>query len=302
MAALQKPPYVFMNGKITPWDEATIHVGTEALIRGISVFEGIKGYWRHDNSSFGLLALREHYDRLCRSALLAYLPFDMSYEQFREACSQIARKLLVTPDRDLWMRTTLCSVEGHWGEGTKSDLIITAYLQDKKKPEPLDIGVSTWRRPNDTALPARVKSAANYQIGRMARIEGKRYGFHDMILLNAYDRVAEASASSMLLVRDGRVASPPPYEGCLESITVKLVEGLCKALDIPFDWRPIERTELMIADEACLLGTLTEVGRVRSIDRHPLPKSTPLLDRISDEYWACVRGERSLPCVALTQV
>ena len=70
---LQKPPFVYMGGKLTAWDDANIHVGAAALIRGISVFEGIKGYWRHDNSQFGLLALKEHYDRLARSAMLQYL-------------------------------------------------------------------------------------------------------------------------------------------------------------------------------------------------------------------------------------
>jgi branched-chain amino acid aminotransferase len=301
MAKLQKPPYVFMNGRLTPWDEAMIHVAAEALIRGISVFEGIKAYWRHDGSKLNILALREHYDRLRRSAKLQHLPFTMSYDAFAEACVTLVRRLMTT-DRDLWLRPTLLAIEGHWGESTVSDLVITSYHQDKKRPHPIDVGVSTWQRPADASLPARIKSAANYQIGRLARIEGRRQGYSDMLLLNSSSRVAEASGSCVLVVRDGRVATPPPHEGCLESITVSIIEALCGSLQVPFTRRPIERTELLIADEVWLAGTLMELGRVRTIEGTLLPESSSVLGRIADEFWACARGESSHPAFRLTPV
>src|SRR5215831_17755850 len=94
MVQLQKPACVFMNGGIVPWDDAKIHIASEALIRGISVFEGIKGYWQFDRSKFALLALREHYDRLCRSARLLHLPFDVEYDAFVAACVQLVRRIL----------------------------------------------------------------------------------------------------------------------------------------------------------------------------------------------------------------
>ena len=75
MVKLQRPAFVFMNGELVPWDDARIHVGAPALTRGISVLEGIKGYWQHDESHLALLALRPHFERLQRSALLQHLPF-----------------------------------------------------------------------------------------------------------------------------------------------------------------------------------------------------------------------------------
>lgn len=301
MAKLQKPPYVYMNGQITAWDDAKIHVGSEALIRGISVFEGIKGYWRYDGGEFALLALREHFDRLTRSALLQHLPFSLSYEEFQEACLMLVRKLL-TKERDLWLRPTLFAVEGHWGEDTVTDLVITCYHQDKKKPDPIAVGISTWQRPLDTGLPARIKSAANYQVGRLARIEGRRQGFSDMVLLNQWGRIAEATGSCVVMVRNESVATPPPYEGCLESITVNIVESLCRSLGITFERRPIDRSELLVADEIALAGTLMELGVVSSLDCRQMSSCTPFLDRITNEYWACMRGERQHSAVRLTPV
>jgi branched-chain amino acid aminotransferase len=121
-----------MDRRIVGWDDAKIHVGAEALIRGISVFEGIKGYWSRDGGQLSLLALREHFDRLRRSALLQQLPFSETYENFEEACTSLIRRLLAK-ESDLWLRATLLAVEGHWGADTVTDLVITCYQQQKNR-------------------------------------------------------------------------------------------------------------------------------------------------------------------------
>jgi len=301
MTTLQKPPYVYMGGRITEWEHATIHVASEALIRGISVFEGIKSYWRDDNSELAFLALEEHYERLARSALLNQLPFSWTFDEFKKACTSLARRLQ-TADTDMWLRPTVFAIEGHWGEGTVTDLVITCYQQEKRRPAGLEIGFATWQRPLDTGLPARIKSAANYQMGRLARIEGRRQGFADMIFMNPWGRVAEATGSCVLMARAGVVVTPPCYEGCLESITVNIVEKLCETLEIPFQRRPVDRTELMICDELCLAGTLMELGVVRRLDGRIMPASTPIFDRIADRFWAAVRGRQPHSAVRLSAV
>jgi branched-chain amino acid aminotransferase len=300
MVKLQKPAFVFMNRNLVPWDDARIHVAAPALIRGISVFEGIKGYWRHDESHLALLALRPHYERLQRSAMLQHLPFSMSYQEFTDACLAIVRRLL-SEDRDLWIRPTLYAVEDHWGLDTVTDLVITCYNQDKKAPDPITLGISTWQRALDAALPYRIKSAANYQMGRLARIEGRRQGFNDMVLLNQQGRIAEATGSCVLMVRDGSVVTPPPSEGCLESITVNIIESLCESLGIPFDRRPIDRSELRIANELALAGTLTEVAIVQRFEDREMPEAR-VLSRLRDEYFACARGLKANPSMSLTPV
>ena len=112
--------------------------------------------------------------------------------------------------------------DGHWCENTVADLVVTAYHQDKVVPESINLGVSTWRRSNDDSLPARIKTSTNYQVGRLARIEGRARGCQDMILLNQWGHIAEATGSCVLMVRDGVIYTPPATEGALESITLDL--------------------------------------------------------------------------------
>ena len=109
-------------------------------------------------------------------------------------------------------------------------------------------------------MPSRAKTGANYLIARLARLEGKTRGYEDMVVLNDSGRVAEGIGACLVLVRDGRMYSPPASEGALESITLDIVVDMADSLGIEFERRPIDRSELYIADEVGFTGTLSETS------------------------------------------
>ena len=301
MVQLQKPAWVHMGGSLRPWDDAVLHISTEAVTRGLNVFEGLKGYWRPDRSAFGIVAMRRHFARLQRSARLLHIPVPVDFDAFERSCHELV-EALYTPERDMWVRATLYVVEGHWGENTRADLVLTAYGMDMARPKPIDVGISTWQRATDGALPPRIKASTNYQVARMARVEGRGRGLGEMILLNQWGRVAEATAACVLMVRDGTVFAPPPWEGRLESITAEIVKALCGSLEIEYVERPIERTELLVADELALAGTLAEIVPIRRVDDHTLPSERPILDAVADRFWDAVRAVDPHPAVDLSTI
>ena len=296
---LQKPDWVYFNGSIRPWKEAVLHVSTEAVNRGLSVFEGIRCYTQENNLHLGLLALPRHYARLQESARMLHIPFGTSYAEFEAACHQLLKKLR-QPENDMWIRATLYVIDGHWGEGTAADLVLTCYQQSKEPPKPIKVGVTTWRRSSDLSLPPRIKSAANYQVARLARIEGRSRGYSEMLLLNGFGRIAEASGSGVIMVRDGIVHSPPPSEGALESITVRIIRSLCESMSIPFEFRPIDRTELYVAQELALAGTLSEITPIESVDDFRFPQKWPILEKIISRFQAATRGRDPHPAIDLS--
>lgn len=297
---LQRPPYAYMNGKVCDWDDAVLHVGSEAVLRSVNVYEGIKGYWQ-PGGEFAFVHLRRHWDRLVRSARMLHIPVPIGYADFERACFELT-EALVAPDRDMWIRANLFAVEGHWGLDTVTDLVLIGFHQDRRDPDPVEIGVSTWMRAPDLALPARVKTSTNYQVGRLARIEGRDRGYSEMVLMNQAGRVAEATGCCLLITRGGEVATPPATEGALESITLDCAEALCADLGIPFTRRPVDRTELIIADEVALCGTLAEITQVTAIDGQALPREGGLLTAVARAYLDAVRGEERRPSIDLTPV
>jgi branched-chain amino acid aminotransferase len=295
---LQTPQWVYFGGKLRPWEEATLHISAEAVVRGLNVFEGLKGYWQADGG-FGFVHLRRHYERLVRSARLLYIPVSESYEEYEAACFALTNALL-QPSHDLYVRSTLYVVEGHYGVGTRADLVLVGLQWERKQPQPITLGVSTWRRASDVVMPPRIKTGTNYQVARLARIEGSSRGHEDMILLNDLGRVAESTGACVLLVREGRVITPPTTEGALESITLDVVEALSDSLGIPFERRPIDRTELYVADELGLTGTLNEITFVKGVDEYALPAEQPILNSLLARYLDAVRGVMPHPAVELS--
>ena len=232
---------------------------------------------------------------------MLHIPVPVSYDEFESACHQLVLALY-DPERDMWIRATLYVVEGHWGEGTVADLVLTAYHQDKNPPAAISVGVSSWQRSSDITLPPRIKTSANYQVARLARIEGRRHGYSEMILLNQWGRVAEATGACLLMVRDGQIITPPPTEGRLESITVQIVTRLCHSLGISLVERPIDRTELAIADELALAGTLAELVPICQLEGYEFPASAPVMDAVRDRSWRAVRSVEPHDAIELCYV
>lgn len=295
--SLQSPKWIWVNGAVRPWSEAVLHVTSEGVQRGMNVFEGLKGFWQADGR-FGLVAMHRHWARLKRSAALMHMPFDMSFEAYDAACHAITA-CQREPGRNMWIRSTLYLVEGHWGLGDKTDLVLAAYHHPKGPPARMATGVSTWRRANDNAIPARIKSGFNYLSARFAKIEGRSRGYPEMVLLNEAGRVAEFIGSGLVMVRDGAVYAPPASEGAFESITVDIIRALCADLGIPFQFRPIDRTELIICDELAAVGTLNDLTIIKSMDERPMGPA-PVLERILDRYLAACEGRDPHPAVDLT--
>ncbi|TDW23482.1 aminotransferase class IV [Kribbella kalugense] len=297
ISQLTTPPWALVNGELVPYTDVKIHIGAEALTRALSVFEGVKGYWDSAGEVFSLRTPRRHYDRLCRSASLFHIPVRFSYDEFLAGLSTLAGELLV-PDKDLWFRPTMFVTHGHWGEATEADLVVTAFSQRKLDPDPMRLGVTSWRRASDLVLPTRVKSSANYVGARMARIEVRRLGYDDAIMLNDFGRVAEATGACVLIAQRGRIVTPPTSESCLDSITVDILEEVAKDLGMPFERRPIERTELLAADECGLAGTISELTLVSELDGVEYEQSG-LLAQLRQRYLELMRGDLVLPNVDL---
>jgi branched-chain amino acid aminotransferase len=297
LSQLQSPPWVLINGKLVPYEDARIHISAEALTRALSVFEGVKGYWNSASKVFAVRSPRRHYDRLRRSAALFHIPIDFSYDDFLAGLATLAGQLLVE-DRDLWFRPTLYVTQGHWGEGTAADLVVTAFTQQKHDPDPMRLGVSTWRRASDVALPTRVKCSANYVVARLARMEVRRLGYDDAVLLNEAGRVAEATGACIVIADARGIASPPISECCLDSITVDALERAAVDLGLPFERRPIERSELLAADECAVAGTISELTLVEEVDGFHFDLSG-ILAQLRGRYLEIMRGERTLTDVDL---
>jgi branched-chain amino acid aminotransferase len=169
-------------------------------------------------------------------------------------------------------------------------LIYGLELGDYLSPEGVSCRISSWCRQEDRSLPLRGKISGAYITSSLAKTEAVKSGFDEALLLNSRGKVSEASGMNLFMVRDGVLITPGVDQDILEGITRASVLELAKAMGIPTLERPVDKTELFIADEVFLSGTAAKVTPVRRIETTDLETKRPIMDAIRERLTAITEG------------
>jgi branched-chain amino acid aminotransferase len=153
--------------------------------------------------------------------------------------------------------------------------------------------ISSWCRQEDRSLPLRGKISGAYITSSLAKTEAVQSGFDEALLLNSRGKVSEASGMNLFLVRDGVLITPGVDQDILEGITRASVLELARDMGIPILERPVDKTELFVADEVFLSGTAAKVTPVRRIESTDLPGDRPVMERLRDRLTAITEGRDS---------
>lgn len=269
------PSYLWYNGKVTPWEDATVHISEMGWSTIGAVFEGIRGYWNEEHQELYIYRLPEHMERLRRSMKLVHLDLNYSIDELIAATVELAR--LNECHQDTYFFPLAYTADSYF---TRYDSMeVKTALQILTRPMPSHLGdgqgshakISSWRRISEDVMPPRVKNLSNYRNGQLARQEVAQDGYDTAILLNTHGKVSEGPGACVMLVRDGKLITPDLSSGILESITRDALLVLAREeLGMPIEERVVDRTELYLADEVFMCGTAAEITPVVSVDRYPV--------------------------------
>ncbi len=292
-----KADFIWMNGEVVPWADATIHVSADAVLRGANVFEGERAYWSEPDQELYLFRHAEHLKRLRQSAKVMRMTIPYTDAEITEGALAIIRC-------HNWRESVHFRPVVYFGEGEahafdpdeiRTGVFILAYR--RPSPPTMFTGirscVSTWRRNSDLASPSRIKAAGNYHNARLAQVEARMNGFGTPIMLNAAGKVSESPGSCFMMVRDGKVITPPVTADILESITREtLMQLIREELRVPVLERNVDRSELYICDEAFFCGSGQEVQPIIEIDRYDVGNGRvgELTTAIQALYFEVVKG------------
>ncbi|HEV7268966.1 MAG TPA: branched-chain amino acid transaminase [Falsiroseomonas sp.] len=290
-------PFVWLDGKLVPWEQATMHVATECVLRGENVFEGIRAYWSDAEQELFLFKHAEHIARLRQGAKIMRMTIPYSDAEIEAASLELIRACGYRGQ--VHYRPVAYFDMGNLTDYLPSEIRTGMFILAFSTPttqqvhEGVTTCVSTWRRNSDLASPSRVKSGANYHNSRLAYIDARLNGFQIPILLNAAGKVAEGPGACFMMVRNGKLITPPVTADILESITRETLMDLVRAeLGLEVVEREIDRTELYICDEAFFCGSGHEVTPINSVDHYPVGegKPGPITQRIQKLYFDVVCG------------
>ena len=284
-------PFAWFGGKCVPFAEATLSVATHALHYGTGAFGGMRAIPNPaDANEILLFRADRHARRLSQSArlLLTELSEDTIHSaihQFlfanRPTCPVYLRPFVYTSD--LGIAPRLHNIETDF-------LIYGLELGDYLSPEGVSCRISSWTRQEDRSLPLRGKISGAYITSSLAKTEAVKSGFDEALLLNSRGKVSEASGMNLFLVRDGVLITPGVDQDILEGITRSSVLELAKAMGIPTLERPVDKSELFIADEVFLSGTAAKVTPIRRVETTELSAERPVMTAIRERLTAITEG------------
>jgi branched-chain amino acid aminotransferase len=298
-AATTKEPttelWAYFRGEFVPLRDANINVMTHAFNYGTAVFEGIRAYWNAEHEQLYALDLIAHYDRIRQSARLLLMEIRLSSQELADATVEILRRDGMR--EDAYVRPIIYKASETIGvrlHNLDSDVTVFAipFGQYIDTEGGIRAQVSSWRRTDDNAIPARGKITGAYVNGAFAKSEAQMNGFDEAIVLTADGHVSEGSAENLFMVRDGVLTTPPVTDNILEGITRRRMIEVAADLGIGVLQRSIDRTELYDADELFLCGTGAQVSPVIEVDRRTIAEGRPgpIAKRLSTTYFDAVRG------------
>ena len=290
---MAKPRLLNMCGKIVPYEDARVHVLSTAMKYAASVYEAMRAYWSDADQQLYVFRPREHLRRLERSAKIARIPLPADAARLERETLEIIRANELREDLHVRLIVFVDTDDGGLASREPVGYVIapiptTRYFETAG----LHVGVSSWHRTADNAIPARVKAAANYQNSRLALLQAKTDGYDDAIMLNQDGSVAEGPGYTLFLVTEDRPMTPSVTSNILEGVTRSTLLTLFpEALGVTVEQREIDRTELYVADEAFFAGTAAEVTPILSIDRRPVGEGVMgrLTVKVRDAYFRAVR-------------
>ena len=288
--------YIWKNGQLIPWHEATTHVMTHALHYGTGVFEGIRAY--QTDSGPAIFRAQEHFTRLVNSGKIYQMALPYSAEELIQAT-----RLLIQENK---LQSCYIRPLAYYGYGAMGlnpgknpiDTIIAAwewgsYLGEEGLKAGIRCKMSSWARIDSRALPPLAKSTANYANSALAKMEALSCGFDEAILLNINGYVSEGPGENIFVIKDNQLFSPPPSDSALLGITADSAIQIAKSLGIPFSFRSMIRDELFVADELFFTGTAAEVTPIREIDGRVIGsgKRGPITEKIQTKFFEVVQGK-----------
>lgn len=291
-----KTEYIWLNGKMLPWEQATVHVTAHALHYGSTVFEGIRVYEIKEQPH--IFCLEAHVKRLFASGKIFRMDISYTPEEIKQAISDTVKANRV---KSCYIRPLVFRGESRLGVNPLPgpvDVSIIAvkwgrYLGPEAIEQGVDVGVSSWRRLAPGTSPAAAKIGGQYVNSQFIAMEAAERGYAEGIALDINGFISEGSGENVFIVRDGVIYTPPPYASILQGVTRACIITLAQDLGYVVKEEPLPREMLYIADEVFFTGTAAEVTPIRSVDHIPVGsgKRGPITERLQAEFFGIIGGE-----------
>lgn len=306
MSMSDRDGFIWYNGKLVPWREATTHVLTHSLHYGLSVFEGLRAYRTEQGTA--IFRLQDHTDRLFNSAHIYQIPMPFDKDTINAAHIEAVRANSL---ESCYIRPIVFYGSEKMGvspKGAQVHVAIAAwswgaYLGEEALQQGIRVKISSYARQHVNVTMPRAKVATTYANSIIANAEAQDHGYDEALLLDTDGFVAEGAGENLFIVRDGTLYEPE-IASALTGITRSTIHTLAADLGLTVATRRLTRDDVYIADEAFFTGTAAEVTPIREVDGRTIGAGQrgPVTERLQNAFFDVVSGRNPAYSHWLTSV
>jgi branched-chain amino acid aminotransferase len=296
MSMADRDGLIWFDGEMIPWRDAKVHLLTHTLHYGMGVFEGVRAYETDDGPA--IFRLREHTDRLFRSAHIMNMKMPFSKDELNQAQIDAVRENNLP---HAYLRPMV--FYGSEGMGLRANNLKTHVMvaawewPSYMSPEALELGIkvrtSSYTRHHVNISMCKAKANGHYINSMLALNEAISGGADEALLLDVEGYVAEGSGENIFIIRDG-VIYTPELTSCLDGITRKSIIKIAEDEGLEVREKRITRDEVYVCDEAFFTGTAAEVTPIRELDGRVIGEGTrgPVTAQLQKLFFDQVEGRR----------
>ena len=262
--------YIWFNGEMIPWENATVHVMSHAIHYGSSVFEGVRAYDTPSGSV--IFRLQDHTKRLFDSAKIYRMEIPFSVDEINQATKDVVSKnnlkaAYIRPAAFIGNVGLGLNPTSHVAEVMVAAIEMGTYLGEEGLVNGIDAAVTSWNRVAPNTLPAGSKAGGNYLSSQLISGEAKRHGYAEGIGLDVNGQISEGAGENIFVVRNGIISTPPTTASILPGLTRDAMISFARDAGYEVREEALARESLYLADEVFMTGTAAEVTPIRSIDQ-----------------------------------
>ena len=294
MSMADRDGFIWYDGKLVPWRDATTHVLTHSLHYGVAVFEGVRAYKTERGTA--IFRLAEHTQRLLNSGKIYMMNIPYGRDELMEAQCEVVRSNRLESG---YLRPIAFYGSEKMGISTRGATVHVAvaawpwgaYLGEEGIERGIRVKTSSFARHHVNVTMPRAKLASTYANSILANLEVTAQGYDEALLLDTQGFVAEGAGENLFVIKDGKIYEPE-IASALTGITRDSVITIARELGLEVQSKRLTRDDIYIADEAFFTGTAAEVTPIRELDDRIIGTGSrgPITQKIQSRYFDIVNG------------
>ncbi|MFH1091505.1 MAG: aminotransferase class IV [Pseudomonadota bacterium] len=283
----------WLNGELVEADQVKVPLLSHSFSRGSALFEVVDIVTTQMGPAY--FGLEQHLDRLLNSARLTYMELPQTKDELLQAHLITAKENKITAGLAKSFAYYPAIELTPLPADPKVDVAIFCLdpkmlgLNPERMSAPAEVMISSYRKVHPESVPVHAKVVGNYVNAFLARMEAKKKGYDEVIMLDTMGYVAEGAVCNTFFVRQGVVVTPS-LRSILPGVTRAATIEVARDMGLTVVETDLKPEDIFNCEEAFYSASLIKIQPIKAVNGQkigavcPGPVTRAVMDRMKEFY------------------